>query len=150
MLWAPPLVILFFGMAARSFYGSAVRHDALDVYRVIHLTGSASSVAYWLLFSIAAGFVVLGVLLLLALLQGKRNVVLTPTYISVPRFSLRGVEHTAIPYSSIQRLELFQAGNGTFLNIRHRHGASTLAKAAFKSESEFQSVHAALMAQSRG
>ncbi len=150
ILWAPPLLIIFFALAAKSFYGSAIRHDTIELYRIIKLSGPASTLAFWGLFAVAIGFVLSGIFLFFALLQGKRSVVLSNSSITVPKFSFRGVKHIEIPFSSIKRLELFQAGNGLFLNIHHAHGKSTLAKAAFLSESDFQNIHAALLAQTNG
>lgn len=150
MLWAPPLVIIFFAMAARSFYGSAIRHDTIDLFRFIKVSGLASTLAFWVLFTVAVGFVLMGFFLFFALLQGKRKVILSPNSITVPKFSFRGVKHIEIPFSSIKRLELFQAGNGVFLNIHHNEGKSTMAKAAFQSEIDFQNIHTTLLEKANG
>ena len=147
MLWAPPLVIIFFATAAHSFFWSAIHHDSIDIYRLIKLSGLTSVLAFWILFAIAIGFVLLGIFLFLALLQGKRVVILSNNSITVPKFSFRGVNQIEIPFSSIQKLELFRAGNGLFINIHHSNGKSSLAKAAFKSGSDFQEVHAILLAR---
>jgi hypothetical protein len=150
MLWVPPLLITFFGMAANSFYESAIRHDTIDLYRIVKLSGLASTLAFWALFAVAIGFVLLGILLFFALLQGKRTVILSKSSITVPKLSFGGVKHIEIPLSSIKQLELFQGGNGLFLNIHHSHGKSTLARASFQSESDFQNIHATLLTQTKG
>ena len=134
-------------MAAQSFFWSAIHHDTIDIYRLIKLSGLTSALAYWVLFAIAIGYVLLGIFLFFALLQGKRMVILSKNSITVPKFSFRGVKQIEIPFSSIQKLELFRAGNGLFINIHHSNGKSSLAKAAFKSESDFQEVHATLLAR---
>jgi hypothetical protein len=44
----------------------------------------------------------------------------------------------------------FQAGNGVFLNIHHNEGKSSMAKAAFQSESDFQDIHTTLLEKANG
>lgn len=148
MLWVPPLLIAFFGAAAYFFfYRAAISPKTFTLFKVIKFSAVASGWAYWTLFAMALGFVGFGLILFFVTLQGKRAVILSENSITVPRFSLRGLDGIEIPFSTITNLERFQAGNGLFLNIQHGRGKSSLAKAAFQSESDFQEVQAALIAK---
>lgn len=147
MLWAPPLTIAIFGPAAYlCFMDAAFDHERLVLFRAFQLSETASILAYWALFAFAATMTLMGVFLLFGTLEGKRTVTVTPSSIVVPKFSIRGLEHQDIPFSTIRNLELYRAGNGLFLNIHHMRGRSALAGAAFHSEADFKAIHDLLKA----
>jgi len=150
MLWVPPLTIIFFGMAAKLLYQSAVNHDSIEIYGVIKLSGLASTIFFWGLFVFSIGLVLVGIFALLAALQGKRMVTVTRYSVTVPKFSFRGINCIEIPFSTIRSLDLTRAGNGVFLYIHHDKGKSALAKVGFRSKSDFEELYATLLTKCNG
>ena len=140
MLWVPPLIIVFFGLAAKYSLNNAIVGNTALIYKSIHITPDLAVYIYWLLFCVSSMFVILGCFLLMTLSQGKRKIVVGGQSIIVPKFSFSGVKHIEVPFSEMKKLELFKAGNGLFLNIHHTKGKSSLAKAAFKSKAEFEEL----------
>jgi len=139
-LWVAPLCIAFFGSAAYFFFHKAILGNASLSWHGIRFSSEVSLYLCWILFILSLVFVALGVFLLFTTFQGARVVTLTNETITVPKFSLRGVEYTEIPIKNIHKVELFKAGNGIFLNIHHAEGKATLAKQAFQINKEFDEV----------
>lgn len=141
MLWVPPIIIIFFGLAAEHFLVKAMAgNSVLVLFKSIRLSPEMSSIAYGLLFLVSAIFVLLGFFLIYALLQGKRKIVVNEQSVVVPKFSWSGVKHIEIPFSQISKLEEFKAGNGIFLNIHHTNGKSSVAKATFRAKEDFENI----------
>lgn len=144
LLWVAPLCIAFFGSAAYSFFHKAVLGNASLSLHGIRFSPEVSLYLCWVLFIISLVTVALSILLLFTTFQGARVVILTNETITVPKFSLRGVEYTEIPIKNIHKVELFKAGNGIFLNIHHAQGKASLAQQAFRIKKEFDEVGAYL------
>lgn len=140
MLWAPLLIIVLFGSAAKYFISKAMLGNSALIYKSVHITPGMAVYIYWSMFLISLLFVLLGCFLLFASLHGKRKIIVSDLSITVPKFSFSGVKHIEVPFSEIENLELFKAGNNMLINIHHTKGKSSLAKAAFKSNAEFEGL----------
>ncbi len=128
MFWAPPLMILFFGLGTLHSYA--------------HIDDNI--LKYGFLFVISIAFVLFGFFLMFALIMTRRSVTLSDTSIIVPKFSLRGFTHEEIPFTSIKHLELNKIGLNTLLMIHHAKGKASLTKSVFKSKSDFDEIRSNL------
>ncbi len=141
LLWAPPLIATVFGAMGALFVVRAMDGVKGIYFLNLFLLPSEASRALYALFALVCfGFVALSGLLFFMLAQGRRIVTVTRESITVPQFSFKGLKRREIHFSRIRKLELFQAGNGMFLNIHHSEGRATLAKLAFRSEQEFNAL----------
>jgi hypothetical protein len=128
MLWAPPLLILFFGLGALNSYS--------------HL--GDNSLKYGFMFSISFVCVLFGFFLMFALLNTKRVVTLSDASIIVPKLSLMGFIYEEIPLASIKQLKLNKVGFTTVLMIYHINGKASLAKIACNSKKDFDEISSTL------
>lgn len=141
MLWFPPVMIAFFGAGAWIAYRNALSgHRGITLFGLLKIPPEWAVYVHWLMFMCALGFVVFGLVLLVAVLQGKRTIKLSKHSITLPKFSPSGIRHIEIPLSSIQSVSLTNSPQGLIAQIRYAHGEYALLQRMMASEHEFSEI----------
>jgi hypothetical protein len=141
MLWVPPAMIALFGAGAWVAYRNALSGQrGITLFGLFRIPAEWAVYVHWSMFISALAFVAFGLVLLVAVLQGKRTIKLSKLSITLPKFSLSGIRHMDIPLSSIQNISVSDSSQGLIAHIHHAQGKYVLLQRMMGSEQEFREV----------
>lgn len=140
--------LLFAGLAVFMVRDALLNDRGLLIDRMIELGPSAATGFYWLVAMACTIFVLAALFGLVRSFGPPREVVLGPTAIIAPRNGLRH-EPVAVPYATIEELELMTVRSQRFVTIRYPGGRISLAHGMLPAPADFDRLVAELGARVR-